>query len=208
MIPFPFNAPSIPLSERSHGPCGYKRYQSYKVWLRDEHAFRCVYCLARERWALTGADVFGVDHIKSKSNSKHLSTLYENLCYCCNFCNSRKLKVDLPDELENSPLDQHIKVLPDGKVQTLSDEGCFLSDLLLLQNEGRTEVRQLILELHKDALQQANQGLRTLKTQIFSYPKSLPDLANTRAPGGNDRPNGVKASALALQTRGRLPDFY
>jgi hypothetical protein len=30
-------------------------YESYRPWLRDEFAFRCVYCLTRETWGpLTG----------------------------------------------------------------------------------------------------------------------------------------------------------
>ena len=32
---------------RRHGPHGYRDYRSYKPWLRDEFAFRCVYCLWR-----------------------------------------------------------------------------------------------------------------------------------------------------------------
>jgi hypothetical protein len=44
-MPFAYaDAPHV----RKHGPSGYVRYQSYKDWLRDEFAFRCVYCLERE----------------------------------------------------------------------------------------------------------------------------------------------------------------
>ena len=32
------------------GPRGYSEHENYRPWLRDEFAFRCVYCLARERW--------------------------------------------------------------------------------------------------------------------------------------------------------------
>lgn len=49
---------------RRHGPLGYKDYQSFKPWLRDEFTFRCVYCLLRERWfASFGSGLFGVDHL-------------------------------------------------------------------------------------------------------------------------------------------------
>ena len=37
---------------RLHGP-QYTESASYKPWLRDEFAFRCVYCLWRERWRKT-----------------------------------------------------------------------------------------------------------------------------------------------------------
>jgi hypothetical protein len=45
----PFDYPAVPLV-RSHGPLGYSDYESYRAWLRDEFAFRCVYCLSREQW--------------------------------------------------------------------------------------------------------------------------------------------------------------
>ncbi len=32
--------------QRRHGPRGYTSYRAYKPWLRDEFAFRCVYCLS------------------------------------------------------------------------------------------------------------------------------------------------------------------
>ncbi|MCL4201337.1 MAG: hypothetical protein KJ000_02500 [Pirellulaceae bacterium] len=39
--------------QRRHGPRGYTSYRAYKPWLRDEFAFRCVYCLLRISWWLT-----------------------------------------------------------------------------------------------------------------------------------------------------------
>ena len=48
-----FQYPSSPYTRR-HGPCGYSDHTSYKPWLRDEFTFRCVYCLARERWRHDG----------------------------------------------------------------------------------------------------------------------------------------------------------
>ena len=35
---------------RRHGPQGYADVVSDRPWLRDEFAFRCVYCLLREQW--------------------------------------------------------------------------------------------------------------------------------------------------------------
>ena len=45
----PFNYPVEP-HQRRHGPQGYGSPESYRPWLRDEFAFRCVYCLDRELW--------------------------------------------------------------------------------------------------------------------------------------------------------------
>jgi len=44
-----FDYPPAPLV-RIHGPQGYARYELYRAWLRDEFAFRYVYCLSREQW--------------------------------------------------------------------------------------------------------------------------------------------------------------
>ena len=35
-----------PQEKRRHGPSGYRNYESYRPWLRDEFDFRCVYCLS------------------------------------------------------------------------------------------------------------------------------------------------------------------
>ena len=52
---------------RRHGPQRYADAASYRPWLRDEFAFRCVYCLRRERWEASGHEAFGVDHLIPRS---------------------------------------------------------------------------------------------------------------------------------------------
>ena len=77
-------------ADRKHLPGGYRSYQRYKPWLRDEFLFRCVFCLTRERWYPNGHESFGVDHLKPKSRAPELVCDYRNLLYVCNSCNSRK----------------------------------------------------------------------------------------------------------------------
>jgi hypothetical protein len=62
-----FQYPNSPHLRR-HGPFGYEDYISFKGWLRDEFTFRCVYCLERERWYPSGADAFGVEHVKPEGD--------------------------------------------------------------------------------------------------------------------------------------------
>jgi hypothetical protein len=57
----PYALPTIAHGRR-HGPGGYKDYQTYKDWLRDEFAFRCAYCMAREKWEKLGDWTFHVEH--------------------------------------------------------------------------------------------------------------------------------------------------
>jgi hypothetical protein len=61
-LPDPFVYPAAP-HIRKHAPAGYKNYQDYKPWLRDEFEFRCVYCLHREMWSRDRHAVFSVDHV-------------------------------------------------------------------------------------------------------------------------------------------------
>jgi hypothetical protein len=42
-----FRYPAAPHARR-HGPQGYADAESYRPWLRDEFAFRCIYSLFRE----------------------------------------------------------------------------------------------------------------------------------------------------------------
>jgi len=62
-----FQYPSQPLI-RKHGPQGYRVYESFKPWLRDDFSFRCVYCLCRERWFPDGEAAFSVDHMEMLSS--------------------------------------------------------------------------------------------------------------------------------------------
>jgi len=74
---------------RRHGPKGYSEHESYRPWLRDEFAFRCVYCLARERWH-KGEYGFQVDHIIPQSEAPARALDYDNLAYVCQTCNEMK----------------------------------------------------------------------------------------------------------------------
>lgn len=58
--------------------------------MRDEFAFRCVFCLCRETWYPSGADCFAVEHLNPKSVDPALKKNYENLLYACARCNSAK----------------------------------------------------------------------------------------------------------------------
>jgi hypothetical protein len=65
--------------QRRHGPRGYTNYRAYKPWLRDEFAFRCVYCLSRERWCPNGHEDFAVDHLMPRSTAPGEARDYDNL---------------------------------------------------------------------------------------------------------------------------------
>ena len=83
--PFDFPPPHV----RRHGPRGYADYASFRPWLRDEFAFRCVYCLTRETWgSVTG--MFDIDHYIPVAQLPDALLDYDNLLLACARCNAKK----------------------------------------------------------------------------------------------------------------------
>ena len=82
---------------RFHGPTGYTEYGRYKAWLRDDFAFRCVYCLWRERWMHRQSKDFQIEHLRPKSSEPALEFHYPNLAYACPRCNSLRGVEPIPD---------------------------------------------------------------------------------------------------------------
>jgi hypothetical protein len=211
-MPFPFLEPASPLAAdaRRHGPSGYSDYASYKPWLRDEHDFRCVYCLTREAWDTSGAfpsNGFGADHMLSQFDVPAKTTDYNNLCYCCNDCNSRKGKRSLPQRLIDQPLAQHLRIRDDGTVVCLTNEGLWLRDCMQLDVAEQTQCRRDILELKRRAEADLSLGLRTVLMTLFEFPRHLPNLSELR-PYANTRVEGLEESAWARRNRGELEQFY
>src|ERR1700722_16114237 len=90
---------------RRHGPANYATYESYRPWLRDEFAFRCVYCLKREMWGQVTAE-FDLDHFEPQSLNPRLKLDYLNLVYACrrfNAVNRAQMVAD-PFRLLRAPL--------------------------------------------------------------------------------------------------------
>src|SRR6202011_911332 len=91
----PFTYPDSPHLRR-HGPCGYADYESYRPWLRDEFAFRCVYCLTREGWG-PFIGMYAIDHFVPVVMRPDWALEYKNLLYCCVSCNLSKGSQRTPD---------------------------------------------------------------------------------------------------------------
>jgi hypothetical protein len=204
----PFAYPEYPHA-RTHGPEGLVQYQSYKDWLRDEFAFRCVYCLERERWYPNGHAGFGVDHVMPKGQAcySHLVCHYPNLVYACNRCNSAKR-----DELLLDPCADrfalHIRIHEDGEIEGLTSVGKRVVNILGLDLRGPTEKRReqmTILRLFKRYPH--DEEVRSLYLSAFGFPDDLPDLSkHTRTK--NTKPEGVEGSFFRLRESKTLPETY
>ena len=197
----PFTYPALP-HVRRHGPHGYADYDSYRPWLRDEFAFRCVYCLMRETWGpLKG--VYALDHFLPVAARPDLTLEYDNLLYGCVSCNLSKGSRETPDPLITL-LDADVKVTEDGAIHASTPQPGKLIELLRLNRLRLREFRKLwirivrLAALHDPALYR----------QLIGYPADLPDMTTLRPPQGNTRPDGIAQSHLARRQRGELPDTY
>ncbi len=197
----PFIYPSV-LHARRHGPRGYADYESYRPWLRDEFAFRCVYCLIREMWG-PFKGVYALDHFLPVAARPDLAREYDNLLYVCMTCNLSKGSLETPDPLAVL-LDSDVKVAEDGTINTATPQAGKLIDLRGLNHPRLREFRELWIRIVRLTATHDPALLR----QLMGYPTDLPGLSALRPPEGNTRPDGITRSHLARRQRGELPDTY
>jgi hypothetical protein len=186
---------------RIHGPLGYTGYESYRAWLRDEFAFRCVYCLSREQWGRVTGE-YDLDHFVPQKTDPARKAEYDNLDYACRRCNLTKSGESVPDPMGMTA--QHLRMQPDGSLRSYSADAEALVLMLDLNAPRMVAWRLLWVRL----VDLAGQHDANLFQQLMSYPDDLPNLARLRPPGGNSRPAGVEASHFARRDRGELPAIY
>lgn len=187
--------------ERLHAPAGYKIYESYRPWLRDEFNFRCAYCLKRETWGQVTGE-YELDHFEPQSSTPHRRLDYLNLVYSCRRCNSVKL-----DQVVNDPFQllylENVVTLSDGSLRTQDSE----TEQLILQldlNSPRLKSWR-IMWLRIVALAEGHN--KDLYYQLVGFPENLPDL-NKLKPPTNHRKEGIEQSWFARRERDDLPDSY
>lgn len=177
-------------------------YEEYRDWLRDEFAFRCVYCLRRETWGrITGR--FHIDHFRPVATAPTLTTVYDNLLYAFDTCNLVKRAVIVPDpltELVHGSVTVHPE---DGRLEAHTVEAKRLVRKLQLDTEEARAERQLVIL----AVRLASEKGPAVLWPWLRYPDELPDLKR-KQPGGNSRPEGIEQSHFARRQRGELPDAY
>ena len=192
---------------RRHGPRGYTDYTSFKPWLRDEFAFRCVYCLHRERWEKDGAAIFSIDHVIAQALDPSRVCDYDNLVYACLACNSSKRDQRLPSPCVDN-FAALLRIRADGVAEGLCDKGRRLVEELDLNRGGTLEFRRRLLDLLARLASVLSVQEAELLRAWFGYPDDLPDLVALRPPEGNIRPAGIARSYLQMRMRRELPVVY
>ncbi len=196
-----FTYPAEP-HRRRHGPQGYADPGSYRPWLRDEFAFRCVYCLFREQWGkLRGT--FDVEHFRPTASHPGDRLFYDNLVYGCSACNVGKGKQLVPDPLM-ALVCADVRVNDDGTIEGLTRQARRLIRVLGLDDREYTEFRMMWMEILSLAAREDPE----LHRKLMGYPNDLPDVARLRPPGGNSRPEGIEQSYFVRKQKGILPETY
>jgi hypothetical protein len=208
--PEAFPLSHVPPSRR-HGPAGYEDYESFKVWLRDEFSFRCMYCLFRERWYPNGSMSFSIDHVIPRSADREGPSErdYGNLVYACNRCNSFRA-ANLILDPNREALGEHLEVRDeDGSISGQTDEGDETIRILGLNDPTLCSHRRrvlLILYLKREIPD--NAAIHDLFLQTFGYPDDIPDLRRLRPPHGNTKAGSEEDCFYARRERGELGEVY
>jgi HNH endonuclease len=196
-----FTYPSGP-HKRRHGPRGYAGYQSYRPWLRDEFAFRCVYCLVREQWGRIRG-TFDLDHFLPVARRPDKEKTYDNLLYCCATCNLGKGNKLIPDPCQVLTA-RNVYIQDDGTIEASTPTARKVVRVLGLDDPEYTEFRLL----WQGIVSLAERFAPELYFRLMGFPQDLPDLASLRPPHGNSRPKGVADSYHAQRNTGELPQKY
>lgn len=190
------------LHTRRHGPSGYKVYESYREWLRDEFMFRCVYCLHRERW-YGRATTFHIDHATPVDVDPNAECLYENLLYACSTCNNAKRAVTLVPNPCQVAFADCLKVHFNGEVEALNIPGEKLCEVLRMNSPANVDYRLRWIRT-LTALSTYDQ---VLFEELMGYPSDLPDLRKAMAPG-NALPEGALNCYYVQRENGCLAATY
>ena len=187
---------------RKHGPLGYQSPAEYRDWLRDEFAFRCVYCLEREQWG-NRLGHFHIEHFVPKAVQPEQRLSYDNLLYSCQGCNLLKGPKTVPDPLKVFTSGT-VMVRRNGSLLGRTKEAKLLIDVLQLNDESYQRRRRLMIGI-LSAVAKTNPALHR---ELLGFPDDLPNLAELKPPGGNTRPAGIKQSYYVLREAGQLPATY
>ncbi len=177
------------LLKRRPNPPQFSEYQQYKPYLREDFIFACVYCATHEN-EFGGPRNFGIDHFrpKSKAEFKALISVYANLLYACNVCNSFKLDdwpSDDPIKEGKGYLDpcehdyeHHFVQMPDFGIKGLSQVANYMIERLHLNRPQLRKLRQRrkqAEELYKLAMLSLQENLSRI--EVLLNEKNLTDQA-------------------------------
>lgn len=95
---------------RKHTPEDQSTHRKFRECLDWDFGFTCPFCLVHERQleplGLEGAGLIWIEHIERQENLEEGDDeKYENVIYCCQFCNRKRGRKDLEELKERDVLD-------------------------------------------------------------------------------------------------------
>lgn len=163
---------------RKEKPRLYKRYQSYKPYLRKDFNHRCAYCTLHEgELGGGGQGSFCVEHFRPKRKFPELECTYSNLYYACRRCNSYKSDTWPSKKLINKGFffvdpckedlyEKHTKEFKNGALKHTTNAGNYTIEKIRLNSKflvkirkQRSEACKQIDKLHSDLASLRRQGI-------------------------------------------------
>lgn len=168
-------------------PRQYSSYRPYKPYLKDEFGSQCVYCRLPD--GMKGQDSFGVDHYAPQKRFPALKTVYSNLFYACNCCNSRKgefwptnaqwkAKEFIPNPC-NHIMFEHLRYRG-AKAEAKSTAGQLAENVLDLNDPDSVQYRELVLDVIR-SLEAQKRRLQSTIDSINQLDKAHLDQADQYA---------------------------
>jgi len=112
----------------------YKNYGSFKPYIINDFNNRCGYCDDLDKFN-GGKNNYQIDHLRPKKLFSELETDYNNLVYCCPFCNRAKWDkwkengfIDPCSDLYDEHLERH----SNGQIKYKSLRGKYIHENLNL----------------------------------------------------------------------------
>jgi hypothetical protein len=160
-------------------------------------------------WYPNRSDGFGVDHFAPKSEQSELETMYENLIYACNRCNSFKRTTNVLPNPSGEAYGDHLRLGDNGVVEGLTLDGKKAIAILHLNDGPALKTRQLVLHILQAKLRhEDNSQIDSIFRSYFGYPEDLPDLRTLKPPAGNEREEATSICYFVMREIGNLPQFY
>jgi len=128
---------------------------------------------------------------------------YGNLLYACATCNeAKKAILEVPNPCEVGFCDC-LRILPDGHVEALNDDGEKLRRILGLDSAKNVDYRSRLMR----NLEVLRTAAPDLYQEFMGFPDDLPDLRKKHV-SNNTKPEGAENCYFALRERGLLPAMY
>jgi len=177
-------------------PPSYSDYSRYKPTLKQEFASQCVY--GRLPDGLKGEDSFSVDYYRPQSKFPGLVTTYANLFYACSCCNRRKgafwptdaqwrAKQFIPNPCDHVMF-EHLRYRS-ARVETRTRAGELAERVLMLNDEGSVEYRELVLSVIavlEEKKRRIQETIRRIDRRLSASPEQAEQFMEEKASAERD----------------------